>query len=57
MLFPLAIFQSPRMNPFKSEKRKYPIYFDYAYQLEDKITWTLPDGFQVEGLPSGLLSK
>lgn len=53
MLFPLAIFQSPRTNPFKSEKRKYPIYFDYAYQVEDKITWTLPDGFQVEGLPSG----
>lgn len=53
MLFPPAIFQAPRTNPFKSEKRKYPIYFDYAYQVEDKIAWTLPDGFQVEGLPSG----
>jgi hypothetical protein len=52
-LFPLAILQSTRTNPFKSEKRKYPIYFDYAYQVEDKITWSLPEGFQVEALPSG----
>jgi hypothetical protein len=52
LLFPLAIFQSPRTNPFKSEKRIYPIYFDYAHQVEDTITWNLPDGYKVEGLPS-----
>src|SRR4030095_6662874 len=38
-------------NPFKSDKRTYPIYFDYAYQTEDDIQWTFPEGFQPEALP------
>jgi hypothetical protein len=53
LLFPLAVFQSNRTNPFKSEKRTYAIYFDYAYQVEDNIKWSFPEGFRPEALPSG----
>jgi hypothetical protein len=51
LMFPLALFQSNETNPFKSDKRAYPIYFDYAYQTEDDIQWTFPEGFQPEALP------
>ena len=51
LLFPLAVFQSNRTNPFKSEKRTYPVYFDYAYQVEDHITWKFPEGLDAEALP------
>lgn len=38
-------------NPFKSEKRNYPI--DYGYPWEDKyfINIAIPEGYQVESLP------
>ena len=52
LVFPLAVFHSTRTNPFKAEKRNYPIYFDYAYQATDAITWQFPEGFHVEGLPT-----
>jgi hypothetical protein len=51
LMFPLALFQSNETNPFKSDKRTYPIYFDYAYQTDDDIQWTFPEGFQPEALP------
>ena len=51
LMFPLALFQSNETNPFKSDKRAYPIYFDYAYQTHDDIQWNFPEGFQPEALP------
>ena len=51
VLFPLALFQSNETNPLKSDKREYPIYFDYAYQTQDDIQWNFPEGFQPEALP------
>jgi Domain of Unknown Function with PDB structure (DUF3857) len=51
LMFPLALFQSNETNPFKSDKRAYPVYFDFAYQTEDDIQWTFPEGFQPEALP------
>ena len=51
LMFPLALFQSNETNPFKSDKRTYPIYFDYAYQTQDDIQWNFPEGFQPEALP------
>jgi len=52
LMFPVALFQSNETNPFKSDKRVYPIYFDYAYQTQDDIQWTFPEGFQPEALPN-----
>lgn len=42
---------SEHENPFKSEKREFPI--DYGYPWEDKhmITINIPDGYKVEHLP------
>ncbi|WP_420602645.1 transglutaminase domain-containing protein [Flagellimonas sp.] len=39
-------------NPFKSEKREYPI--DYGFPWEDKyiITIKIPEGYKVESLPA-----
>lgn len=38
-------------NPFKSEKREYPI--DFGYQWNDRygITINIPEGYQVESMP------
>jgi Transglutaminase-like superfamily len=37
--------------PFKSEKRTYPVYFHFPYQVVDDVTLQVPQGLQVESLP------
>ncbi|MFL9843016.1 DUF3857 domain-containing protein [Flavobacterium rhizosphaerae] len=50
---PLLFFARTE-NPFKLEKRQYPI--DFVFPTEDKffITITLPEGYEVESLPEPL---
>jgi hypothetical protein len=50
-LVPMSVFSVARKNPFASERRKYPVYFEYPYQDLDEITLHLPDGYAVESLP------
>lgn len=51
MYFSPLLFYSLTENPFKVEKRDYPI--DFVYPQEDKYTITinLPDGYSVESVP------
>ena len=51
MYFSPLLFYSLSENPFKVEKRDYPI--DFVYPQEDKYTITinLPDGYVVESVP------
>lgn len=46
------MFLALKENPFKSDKREYPI--DFVYPQEDKymISITVPDGYVVESLPA-----
>jgi hypothetical protein len=50
-LVPMSVFAVGRKNPFAAEQRKNPVYFDYAYEVDDEVTFHLPEGFEVEALP------
>ena len=52
MLLPFSVFHAGRTNPLQSTNRIHPVYFHYPFRDVDEITITLPDGFQLEGLPS-----
>ncbi len=39
-------------NPFKAESRKLPIEFPYNYSVVQTVTIKIPDGYQVESMPS-----
>ncbi|MDN3674948.1 DUF3857 domain-containing protein [Flavobacterium branchiarum] len=45
------LFYTQKENPFKQEKREYPV--DYGFPFSDKynITIQIPDGYMVESLP------
>ncbi|MGJ8667318.1 MAG: DUF3857 domain-containing protein [Patiriisocius sp.] len=49
---PLFIF-GLKENKFKDEKRKYPIDFTFPYSKTYKITYKIPEGYQIESLPEG----
>lgn len=38
-------------NPFKEDKREYPIDFTYPYQDKYSFAITIPDGYEIESLP------
>lgn len=41
-------------NPFKSDKREYPVDFGHPWEDSYIITITVPDGFKIESLPAPL---
>lgn len=47
-----CILLSSLGNPFYSEKRKYPIMFNYAGEFADSISIELPVNWEVEALPA-----
>lgn len=47
---PMLFFELSE-NPFKLDKREYPIEFDYPFRETYNITITIPDGYTVESLP------
>ncbi len=49
-----ALFMSETENPFKSEKREYPIDFGFPVNQKSTITLTIPEGMVVETLPEGI---
>jgi hypothetical protein len=51
-MVPLAIFAATHKNPFTAEQRKNPIYFHYAYRVDDEVTLKVPSGYAVESLPA-----
>lgn len=51
LYFSPLLFLAPKVNPFKEDKRNYPI--DFVYPIADKymISIMLPEGYTVETLP------
>jgi hypothetical protein len=45
------LYRSETSNPFKSEKREYPIFFYFPWIDNTIVTLTIPDNFKVETLP------
>lgn len=45
------LFFAPKENPFKQDKREYPIDFIYAFNDKYIINVALPEGYEVESLP------
>lgn len=52
MVFSPMLFLATTSNPFKSETREYPIDFGYPIKTRNTITISIPEGYEVESLPS-----
>ncbi len=52
VMVPISIFPGSDNHPFRHARRVYPIYFRNPYREADEITIKVPDGMQVESLPS-----
>jgi hypothetical protein len=54
MFFSPLLFFAEKENPFKQEKREYPV--DFVFPNEDRylINITIPDGYVVESLPQSV---
>ena len=48
------LFLTAKENPFKQEKREYPVDFSYPNQEKININIDIPEGYKVETLPTAL---
>lgn len=48
------LFFTTTENPFKQEKREYPVDFVYPHEDKYMISITIPEGFAVESLPESI---
>lgn len=44
-------------NPFKLEKREYPVEYNHPYKIRESIFLTLPEGYTVSELPKAVNIK
>ncbi|WP_423126363.1 DUF3857 domain-containing protein [Gaoshiqia sp. Z1-71] len=44
-------------NPFKLEKREFPVEFDYPFQIQRMYTITIPQNYEVSELPKPIIVK
>ncbi|UUC46832.1 DUF3857 domain-containing protein [Flavobacterium cerinum] len=51
LYFSPLLFLAMSENPFKLEKRQYPIDFIYPFQQKNVISINVPEGYEVESLP------
>jgi hypothetical protein len=51
VVVPLSVFAAVQANPFTAAKRTNPLYFPYAYRVEDEVKLTMPDGLSVATAP------
>lgn len=49
-----SLFLSTKENPFKQEKREYPVDFGYPIQRKFNINIEIPEGYVVESLPKAM---
>ncbi len=50
--FSPLLFLKNSSNPFVSEKREYPVDFNFPNEVTRMITINLPEGYQIESIPS-----
>jgi len=48
------LFFSMDENPFKQEKREYPIEFDFPHQDKYLLNITIPQGYEIESMPKSV---
>ena len=53
LYFSPMLFFAQLENPFKSDKRTYPIFFGYPTSNKYTINIKLPEGYQVKSMPEG----
>jgi transglutaminase-like putative cysteine protease len=51
------LFMELNENPFKSEKRNYPIEFDFPQKINFNISIKLPENYEVESFPESINYK
>jgi hypothetical protein len=51
MFFSPLFFFTPKENPFKLEKREFPVDFGYPSRTKHRVTINLPNGYKLESLP------
>lgn len=51
LFFSPMFFLKSSENPFKAEKREYPVDFTYPFESNYNIIITIPDGYAVESYP------
>ncbi|MCW0481120.1 DUF3857 domain-containing protein [Gaoshiqia sediminis] len=44
-------------NPFKLEKREFPVEFNYPYQVQRMYAFVLPENYEISELPQPLMIK
>jgi hypothetical protein len=49
--FKPALFLAMEENPFKQDKRDYPVDFEYLKSNKMSVTYNIPEGYQVESIP------
>ncbi len=49
-----VLFDRRKENPFKNDERQYPIDYNYPYILNQLYTFSIPQGYTVEELPSSV---
>ena len=49
-----TIMSGWEVNPFKNEKRTYPVEFPYPTSDQYVLALTIPDGYKVEELPKSI---
>ncbi|MFY7988732.1 MAG: transglutaminase, partial [Flavobacterium sp.] len=54
LYFKPLLFFALEENPFKSENRTYPIDFIFPTNDSFTFTFTIPDGFEIESIPSNI---
>ncbi|MFV8226154.1 DUF3857 domain-containing protein [Christiangramia aquimixticola] len=55
--FKPLFFQTTTVNPFKAEKRIYPVYFDFPSQKHNLVNIMIPDGYEISSLPESIILK
>lgn len=52
LYFSPMVFLAETDNPFKQEKREYPVDFVFPHQDKYTLSITLPDGYAIESVPA-----
>ncbi len=57
MFFNPLLFLADEENPFKQEKREYPVDFMFPQQIRYNVNITIPQGYAIESMPKPALIK
>lgn len=48
------LFYATTLNPFKQEKREFPIDFSFPFQEKYNFSIVIPEGYEIESLPKSI---